>query len=74
MENEVGDGAVLLEDAPYLEDDDSDEYEDYDIADDEEEDDRRNFGIYQCLPVDDEEPDWDSGEPQTVEEYLRRVR
>ena len=74
MENQVGDGAVLQEEAPYVDDDDAEEEcEDYDSADDEEED-ARGFGIYQCLPVDDEEPDWDSGEPQTVEEYLRRVR
>lgn len=36
--------------------------------------DRREFGIYPCLPVEPGEPDWESGEPQTVEEYLRRVR
>ena len=29
----------------------------------DEEADKRQFGIYQCLPVDDAEPDWDSGEP-----------
>ncbi len=36
--------------------------------------DKRQYGIYQALPVDDAEPDWESGEPSTVEEYLRRVR
>lgn len=40
----------------------------------DEEVDKRQFGIYQALPVDDAEPDWESGEPETVEEYLRRVR
>lgn len=40
------------------------------------EDDRREYGIVQCLPVDDEEPDFgtDDAMPETVEEYLRRVR
>ena len=41
---------------------------------DNENEDKRQFGIYQCLPVDDGEPEWEAGEPQTVEEYLRRVR
>lgn len=36
--------------------------------------DRREFGLYQCLPVEPGEPDWDQQEPETVEEYLRRVR
>lgn len=36
--------------------------------------DKRQYGIYQALPVDDSEPDWASGEAATVEEYLRRVR
>jgi survival of motor neuron protein-interacting protein 1 len=40
----------------------------------DEEANRRGFGIYQCLPVDDAEPDWASGEPASVEEYIRRVR
>jgi hypothetical protein len=40
----------------------------------DEEVDKRQYGIYQALPVDDAEPDWESGEPATVEEYLRRVR
>ena len=40
----------------------------------DEEIDKRQFGIYQALPVDDAEPNWDEGEPATVEEYLRRVR
>lgn len=35
--------------------------------------DRREFGIRQCLPVPEGEPDWE-GEAATVEEYLRRVR
>jgi len=40
-----------------------------------EEDDKKSFGIHQCLPVDDGEPDWEVGEDDlTVEEYLRRVR
>jgi len=40
----------------------------------DEETDKKQFGIYQCLPVDDAEPDWDAEEPDSVEEYLRRVR
>ncbi len=36
--------------------------------------DRREFGLYQCLPVEPGEPEWDTEEPETVEEYLRRVR
>lgn len=40
----------------------------------DEEVDKRQYGIYQALPVDDAEPDWESEEPATVEEYLRRVR
>lgn len=40
----------------------------------DEDGDKRQYGIYQALPVDDAEPDWESGEAATVEEYLRRVR
>ena len=47
--------------------------EDNEHATDEEVD-KRQYGIYQALPVDDAEPDWESGEAATVEEYLRRVR
>lgn len=36
--------------------------------------DGREFGIVQCLPVSDAEPNFDSEQPLTVEEYLRRVR
>lgn len=51
------------------------EHEEEGEGDSSEEEDRREFGIYQCLPVDDGEPDWGAGEEaQTVEEYLRRVR
>lgn len=39
-----------------------------------DEDDGREFGIVQCLPVSDAEPNLDSEQPLTVEEYLRRVR
>lgn len=42
--------------------------------DTDEDTDKRQYGIYQCLPVDDAEPDWGVEEPETVEEYLRRVR
>jgi hypothetical protein len=49
------------------------EDEEHNYATDEELD-KRQFGIYQALPVDDAEPDWESGEPASVEEYLRRVR
>jgi hypothetical protein len=46
------------------------------MSTDEEEFDKREFGIVQCLPVDDGLPiDLDDfGIPDTVEEYLRRVR
>jgi hypothetical protein len=54
-------------------DDDSGSSEAQEQAD-EEEADRREYGIYQCLPVEPGEPDWQEGEPQSVEEYLRRVR
>jgi hypothetical protein len=40
----------------------------------DEELDKRQFGIYRCLPVDDAEPDWAAGEASSVEEYMRRVR
>lgn len=40
----------------------------------DDETDRQHYGIYRCLPVDDQEPDWECAEPDTVEEYLRRVR
>jgi hypothetical protein len=58
------------------EDDQDDTIEDdpEDGAQTDEDADKRQFGIYQCLPVDDREPDWQSGEPESVEEYLRRVR
>ena len=36
--------------------------------------DARAYGIFQQLPVDGQDPDFDSGSPQTAEEYLRRVR
>lgn len=36
--------------------------------------DARAYDIYQQLPVDDKEPDFESGSPETAEEYLRRVR
>jgi hypothetical protein len=55
------------------------EEEEYEETDEEdaqtdEEADKRQFGIYQALPVDDREPDWATEEPESVEEYLRRVR
>ena len=40
----------------------------------EAEEDRQQFGIYQALPVEGGEPDWEAGEPASAEEYLRRVR
>jgi hypothetical protein len=52
------------------EEEDDDEGED----DSSEEEDKREYGIYQCLPVEGGEPNWEEEEPQTVEEYLRRVR
>lgn len=50
--------------------------ETHSMSTDEEEFDKREFGIVQCLPVDDGLPiDLDNfGIPDTVEEYLRRVR
>lgn len=51
------------------------EYEVDDMHSEEDDDeDKKQFGIYQCLPVDDLEPDWSTDEPTSVEEYLRRVR
>lgn len=63
---------VMDEDAARFEEDD--EEEDGGDGDSDEEEDRREYGIYQCLPVPPGEPDWEEEEPQTVEEYLRRVR
>lgn len=65
----------ISEDVAEEEEEEEDEA-DQEAEDDEEdaEQERREFGIYQCLPVDDAEPDWESGEAATVEEYLRRVR
>ena len=45
-----------------------------DEAVDVEEVDRRQYGIYQALPVEEGDPDWESGEATSVEEYLKRVR
>eukprot|EP00879_Flechtneria_rotunda_P009586 GHRR01010032.1.p1 GENE.GHRR01010032.1~~GHRR01010032.1.p1 ORF type:complete len:208 (+),score=95.48 GHRR01010032.1:279-902(+) len=45
--------------------------DDNDSSDDEYN--QKNFGIYQALPVDGE-PDWSLDEPDSAEEYLRRVR
>ncbi|KAK9810074.1 hypothetical protein WJX72_004382 [[Myrmecia] bisecta] len=36
--------------------------------------DPREFGLYQQLPIPEGEPDFESGEPDDAEEYLRRVR
>lgn len=41
---------------------------------DDSEIDKAEFGLYQCLPVDDGVPNFESDEPLTVEEYLKRVR
>ena len=82
QEDHPSDGGLALEDA--LEDEACcesweggeeayDEGEEEESGTDEEEE-QREFGIYQCLPVDDGPPDFDSGEPETAEEYLRRVR
>lgn len=43
-------------------------------TDDNSDVDKAEFGLYQCLPVDDAAPNFESAEPLTVEEYLRRVR
>ena len=48
--------------------------ESYCESESDEEEVLRQFGIYQCLPVGDGEPDFEAGEPTTAEEYLRRVR
>ncbi len=58
--------------------DDEQECEDEEGSDEEDsssdaEADRREFGIYQALPVEPGEPDWDA-ECLDVQEYLRRVR
>eukprot|EP00882_Tetradesmus_deserticola_P021303 GHRQ01023064.1.p1 GENE.GHRQ01023064.1~~GHRQ01023064.1.p1 ORF type:complete len:233 (+),score=110.12 GHRQ01023064.1:228-926(+) len=44
-----------------------------DISSSDEEYNHKNFGIFQALPVDGE-PDWALDEPDSAEEYLRRVR
>lgn len=41
---------------------------------DEKELDLRMYGIHQALPVEDGDPDFGDGPPETAEEYLRRVR
>ena len=48
--------------------------EDLDDSEDDADVDARAYGIYKQLPVDGREPDFESGSPQTAEEYLRRVR
>ena len=58
--------------------DDEKEYEEEEEEEEGSEDsdseaDRREFGIYQALPVEAGEPDWDA-ECLDVQEYLRRVR
>ncbi|EFN58051.1 expressed protein [Chlorella variabilis] len=75
---EMGD-EVTEEEGVYVEEGEEEEVEEGEEEEEEEgssseEDDRREFGIYQCLPVEAGEPRWEEGEPQTVEEYLRRVR
>ena len=65
--NDLHDANVETEEEEYEETDGEDAHTD-------EEADKRQFGIYQALPVDDREPDWGTEEPQSVEEYLRRVR
>ena len=42
-------------------------------VDRETEQDLRQYGIYRALPVSGQ-PDFDSGPPNSAEEYLRRVR
>lgn len=36
--------------------------------------DMQEYGVHQALPVEDGEPDWESGPATTVEEYMKRVR
>ncbi|GAB4813374.1 hypothetical protein N2152v2_000420 [Parachlorella kessleri] len=48
--------------------------ESYCESESDEEEVLQQFGIYQCLPVGNGEPDFEAGEPTTAEEYLRRVR
>jgi len=48
--------------------------ESIDDESDDSEIDKAEFGLYQCLPVDDGTPNFETDEPLTVEEYLRRVR
>ena len=62
-------GADTDEEVAAAEEEEEEEEEEID-----EEFDRRQYGIHQCLPVDDAQPDWAAGEPDSVEEYLRRVR
>lgn len=57
-----------MSDLEYLSPTDEETDEDYSDSD------KAEFGLYQCLPVDDADPNFESDEPLTVEEYLRRVR
>jgi hypothetical protein len=60
----IADQAILINEEIIMSEDESDDSEI----------DRAEFGLYQCLPVDDGAPNFQSDEPLTVEEYLRRVR
>eukprot|EP00878_Enallax_costatus_P004035 GHUV01004258.1.p1 GENE.GHUV01004258.1~~GHUV01004258.1.p1 ORF type:complete len:305 (+),score=93.79 GHUV01004258.1:284-1198(+) len=52
---------------------DADDQAAYNESSEDEEFNQKNFGIYQALPVEGE-PDWSLEEPDSAEEYLRRVR
>ncbi|PRW56469.1 Gem-associated 2 [Chlorella sorokiniana] len=65
----AGAAAAFDEDQEY---DDEEGSEEEDSSSDSDAD-RREFGIYQALPVEEGEPDWEA-ECLDVQEYLRRVR
>lgn len=64
-------GAAAAHDEEQEHDEEGSEEEEDSSSDSEA--DRREFGIYQALPVEDGEPDWEA-ECLDVQEYLRRVR
>ena len=66
-------GDAEMEPAESQEYEEEEEEEEESDSSSDAEADRREFGIYQALPVEPGEPDWDA-ECLDVQEYLRRVR
>lgn len=67
---QAGDAAMEHEENQEYEEEEEEEESD---SSSDAEADRREFGIYQALPVEPGEPDWNA-ECLDVQEYLRRVR